>query len=543
MTRRLTREALRTSPRPVWLLTITAMGRTWRIGSDAVEVTTDSGDLLSYEAQLDGVSVSEKVGALGKVMQEPVIAFRSLFLDGALSLYGQGQDLTAGRGELAIWLEGETYETRKVVVSGRIQSAQMGRRDEVSISLGDKMGDDMGRLLPASAVVNDQTWPASASNVAGRVYPVVFGAPGTYTSATGVETGTTGSPAYMVVITGAAEKLLICDGSVAASSVLIFNQTDNSIETFNTSEATDALGRVVTLVDISGAASLTIASTDRYSVRWNNGGGLKVGGSALTGLGTIALYILGRSTTKIDTSAWAGHAAYLDGFLIDGFVDDPDFTPVDWLIDIALPLIPFSIRFGPDGLSPLRWRHDSLITDAEAIVNVDDAVDLDLDGVGITSSGQHFPEHRISYARREHKDEQLRTRTLTGETDADTTADNVGATGQLKATYFAQLAQTGTTTTSALEVVTSWVYDEATAVKVLDWRAALLSLPVQRVSYTASWDWGWLGVGMVVSLTDTSLLIAARVAVVDGISYSINGISVTFALMRDAVRDLNAPSA
>ena len=528
--------------RPIFLLTLTAAGRVWRLASETVEVLDDNGASHLYQGQLDAPSVAESLGSLGDAPTEPGVALDGLVLDGALDLLAEGHDLAAGRGELAVWLEGTTLEARHVLVSGRITGPVAGLGDVVSLALGDRLGDDRGRLLAVGAVVDATTWPNAASNAIGNPYPVVLGAPGVYTSSAGATTNTTGSPCLVVDNTGGAEVLLICDGWVGATTIRIFNTDDRTSETFSVVLTTDGNGRRVSTVSFAAAASITVDAETEYAAWWNGGGGL-VGdrGEVIDGLGDAIVWALRKSTLPIDLQGWESVRQALNVVTIGGYIDQ-DTTPIGWVLDTLLPLAPVSLRFGPDGLAPVLWRLDVLAGDVEAVLDLDTlAGDLALDSDGISSAGDYVSEFRLTYARRQHRGDYKRTRTLTGRdlTTAEAATPNViQQTAHLRSAYLAAVASTGSTQPVTDELTTDWVYDEASAGYVLGWRARLKAHPVQSITLAATWDLGWLRVGGAYLLRYPDLLRVDRIAQLEAVELSLDGPRYTFRLLRDVARDL-----
>lgn len=526
---------------PVWLVTIAACGRVWRLSSEVCTVTSNDGDLL-FEAGLDDLSVDEALGEPGGDPGEPVASIEQAHLDGVVTATTYGQDLTAGRGEVALWLPGTAWEDRRVLVAGRVRSAAVGRDDVCDLTLGDTLDVDHGRILDAAATIDAASWPSAQDSAVGAAYPVPFGLPGVYTATDGTSLTAPASPAPMVDTTGGAERLLIADGRVEAASVTIHNLDDGTSDFFAVVATTDGRSREVSRVSLAVPGALTVDANNSYAVIFDQGGGgvLSDRAERLAGAGDVAVYVLARSTLPIDYGAWQAARAALNAYTLAGYIDDPDASPMDWIIDNLLPLLPVSLVFGPLGLAPYVWPMQITATDAEMVIDATvHAGDLELDQDAPDQVGEFVPEVSIRYAFSLDGDAHRRRLTLTGNPTAITSA-LMAPTAQLRAIWLDHVARTGSEQPATQEVESDIVGDDLTAARVLGWRAEMTSRPRRRVRYRASWAWGWVRLGMIVSVTDTTLRLNEAVGIVDAITWSALGPSFVVRLQSDVARDLSA---
>lgn len=530
--------------RPVWLLTLECAGQVWRLASETIEVTDDDGEVYGFEGVLDDIEVEQALGDLGASPEEPVVSFSGLWLDGVLGLIADGHDPSAGRGELAVWLEGTTFEQRRVLVSGRLQHATVYVGDYVDLTLGDTLGDDDGRILPATAVVDSTTWPSAAADAVGGVYPLVFGQPGVFLSKAGASKTAPATPALMVDTTSSNEVLLVSWGACGASSVRVFNLDDGSAANLSTSTTTDGLGQIVTVVDLSSPGTLTVDEDATYAIAWNDGAGLvDEYGDAITGAGSIILWMLRYSSLRIDRPAWEGVRDRLDDYVLAFYIDDTGFSPVDWLGDNLLPILPMSLTLGAAGLAPIVWPIGLRAEHVEAELDLTELPgDFELEeGEGLRFEGDYLAELRIHYAAAIDGEAYRRTQTWTGDPQATPSAA-VALTQPLSSAWLAQVERGGTAAPGVLDIETDVVADDVTAARILGGRMELEAEPKQVLGFRASWNMAWLYQGQPVALTVDGLELSNRLGVVSGIRWGLSGPRYTIDCRRSGPRDLNGPA-
>ena len=524
---------------PIWLLTLSIFGELVHLASEDCTIASEREGTRYFVGGLPETSVASALSSMGgSPAGEPVATFSDIYIPGALARYGQGLELLAGRGELAVIARGEQWERRLVLCSGRVRESRIRRGDFVDLTLGDMLGDDRGTLIPVTAVVNADTWSSPADNAQDQVYPVVMGEPGVYKLATGATAGTTGSPAPMVDNTGGAEILLISLYRVEAQSVRIICEDDGSNEVFNVTTTTDSLGQQVSVVSLAGAATLTVDEENTYYVRWNNGGGiLDHEGQLLEGAGSILIWALNRSSLRFDRVAFEGAREVLDRYKFGGFVNDTGFSPVEWLADNILPLLPVSMGFGRDGLYPTVHRWGYVASDVEVVLSEDDGEMRISDG-GVGVFGSPISGFRLTYAWSVVLGRGRRRRVVTGDPVLlSMDAANVEQDVMCARAYDLSERIAGVARAQLEEIETRFVYDEGTARLVLTTMAQLRAIPPREVMVDVSWAvCARLRLGQIVQIKsrDFALDRPCRVGAID---YAREGARVRLLLDADPERD------
>ena len=110
--------------RVLWLLTLTWAGRTIRLSDDEVDVQTDAGEWRHWHDGLGTIEVTEEItlgGDSSGTLTVPLEAALPEDIDVA-ALVAAGHNLSMARGELARWIEGTAWESRRVVMkNGRVK--------------------------------------------------------------------------------------------------------------------------------------------------------------------------------------------------------------------------------------------------------------------------------------------------------------------------------------------------------------------------------------------------------------------------------------
>ena len=526
-----------------WLLTVEALGRTWRWSSEPVDVTDGLGNSYRYDGGLPTVEIVVATSPEETVAQPQPVNVEIHWPD-ALALLSRGLTIR-GTGELAWWPAGLDYRDRYPVVRGEITASSHGAsRSPVAITLTPAVAEEGAEEPSAEQSVTEEGWPEDSGGAVppdalGAVYPVVFGSPGQV----GVrDSGSAifddglyafpGSPAHAVeaVITYssgssptyAANKLLICRGRVSASAVTIMYPSTSGTDWIgyeaNTESDTDALGRTVAVVDVSASTSAPTAlrESSEFYVSWQTGYSTQrhaiIGddGQAVTGAGGVIDWLLRRSTVAYDSSAWLGVRAYLDAWRVDAYLDEP-VGPWDWVAETLLPGLPVSVVTAAHGVSPVIWRPDAARTDA-----------MDHLRAGSNCS-------RVGALTLHSVDEATATATYAGDADSGTPRDEITLSPEpdpaagVGGTIWAKTARDLLAADGASTVDAWWTCDRATASAVAAWRTTLAA-GWYEVEYEVDQDRGFLGIGSVVLLTDADVNLTSHPAQIAGITYRDSGV-------------------
>lgn len=525
-----------------WVLTVEALGRTWRWSSSPC-VLTDSATGAAYPCA-GGLPRLEVLVAAnpGTAVADPQpLTLEVPWLD-ALAILARGH-VVRGTAELAWWPEGVDYAARFVVLVGQVtQASYEATSDPVSITIAPDAAVETREWPPPEYVADAKSWPVDYGSTGvvpddiGRVYPAVFGSPGqlsvrdTASALYGFLFEYPGSPALRVESaltveytgdrTWRAVTLLIAIGRVRATTVDIVYPGGSAdawyAETFAVNVGQDALGRVVSTCTVSSsAAGDALETADQLYVAWADGyttprrSTYGDDGETISGAGGVIDYLMRRSSVPYDSVAWMGVRAYLDAWSVDTYIDEP-VGPWTWLADVLLPGLPVSAVPGPDGVSPVVWRPDC---------RRDEAVDrLRVGHDAARASEMILRSVDESTARAEFAIDAD-----TGDPrDAVTIAPEPDVAAGVGGTAWARTARDILGADGASTTAASWTSERGTAFAVAAWRTALAA-GWYEVDIDVDQDRGYLQLGDVVLITDAAIGLSARPAQVGGITYRDDG--------------------
>lgn len=554
-----------------WLLSIEWAGIVIRLADDQLDIATADGDWLQFDAGLDGVELSEAISLLGDSVGQLSIPLEFLAPKGTsiAERIAQGDDLSSARGELSRWVEGSTYEERRVVLSGRLADPEYGGDDEpVSTSLEEVLYEDTAIIPAAAQTVSETTWAETSSLTdawIGTTYPIIIGRPGVVATDIGPQGWIPGAPALWVdhradfhtaktppgpshpsITSGLI--LVVAGHHVGATRVNLNTDQDTTGIRSIVYNGFDAAGQPVAFVP--WYAEITSSGTDPYEydiagsytdenldsdgitayglgsvdiddsyqapeqpavyVGWydplTGGGGLELGGRLVREAGDVLEYLLGLSTLAVDRGRLAAAKPALSRYLLDGCIS-ARVSPWDVLRDEILPLLPVSLVSGPAGLYPVVWRYDARPEDADHILDADADPAVERIGRIRYDSSDRANRLTLSYAY------SYRRAVHAGAITYGAAGDE-GVTVHPLCTW--ARARTGREVSRTLE--TAWVYDTATAYAVMEWQTYAYCLPTRTVDYALpEADYITIERGDVVRLTDSTVYLDGAVGLVSDV--------------------------
>lgn len=343
-------------------------------------------------------------------------------------------------------------------------------------------------------VVTTEAFSSTSEKYEGRVYPVVFGAPGKPDD--GV-TSYPGSPALFVDTTGSGEKLMICMGETLATGVSIWGKDNNGDwQEKNAAifEETDANGRKVQIVDAGAASFFGLGGTDfeenpenDFYVSWQGAASDVRDESLPGGLGDVIEFCLNQTHTRVDRARIAAYKSRLNQYRVDCYVDET-VDIAEWLLD---NLEPYPVRLVAGRYGVFPWLFDP---DEPAVLTIEVGQNAHPDGDLRLTSQPPLRQYEVRYR---HDD---RTGNLTKVATAKS--------------LHAEMA--GTMTGSVIETVESnWIAQQATAELCARQRVRALGQRNIVVSLVGRWDvLGHLTVGDPVELTYTAEGLTRKKAIV-----------------------------
>lgn len=532
----LTRRALRAAAQPVFLLTIYWGSKPLRLSSAPVEIDTDDGGRLRFVGGLPEVPHDATFDLFSESSSMPEVSFQELYLpaDVAHLVFRLGYDPARATGEYAVWLPGTTWESRLVLVSGRVHDPTFGGADDpVALSLRSLPLEDRVPLLPAGWRVTSTTWPSAASSAVDKAGPFVWGRPGAYTTAGGATGSGPGSPAWMVDTTSSAEKLLAAyhpTQAGQAGSIVQVYASDGTNDGLNASHGADANGVPVTLIDLSSPGALTVDATLDYYIGWSGDDGALLDGERLVeGLGDLVVYLGRRSGARLDMARLRAAAPALN-IPSGSYVDDPSVYIWAWITGNVLPILDASTVHGPQGLYLEPWHLGARLDDVaarfttgpgfvregpiqtEGTRDVVDAVQLRF-AVDV-EAGEHKRTKRYGADRPEAGDSSLLHSRLALLTSADPAASTLHS------------------------VESDLIYTDGAADRVGLAQAVRRSASRHVLTYRCGVEHAWVQPGALVALTDDELYLTNRLAVARPRALTASALLFDFILIPSPLRDV-----
>lgn len=390
-----------------WLVDITYGGRVLRVATYDVDVTSDDGDLhyfgtcepmvyqraidlFSRQAEEDAIAVECRVPA-----DVPTLAAAGHRLDGSRVQVSQVRVRVGGATIEAV----DDYEDRRVLLTGVLRDGEYGPYAQGTAALRFSVQRRLKRTraqVPATwEAVSAQTWPTTylRGEDLGIAYPVVFGYPGKDDrSQDGFIPAFQSVYArkqykFQVLIAGLgvldASTMRICTEDDPIGQDVTLSTTYRDYEAAATVEALDRHDTRLTVVDyhdqnyyIGGASEListyqadasTKDATPIYCALTSaGGGGMLYGGKVCRAAGDVIAYLLERAGVPFDL----GSASDLDAYLIDAVIAE-SVSPVDWIREQLLPLLPMSLVDGESGVRVVAWSPGRTATDATFALDCD----------------------------------------------------------------------------------------------------------------------------------------------------------------------------
>lgn len=558
-----------------WLLTVEWAGEVLHVADDEVNVEMADGTTLHFSAGLGDIEVSEGIDLFGDSVGQLSVPLEFIPPPGlsVAGLVARGEDLSAARGELARWVEGSTWEQRRVVLIGGLTDPEYGDDGEaVSTSLEERLATDATLTSLPSSSVTASTWAFTASlndESLDVPYPIIIGRPGDERDGQFV----TGSPAVWVdhravdEIDTSGDNLkrnvvaVIAGHHVSAARVYLNNDSYVGGIRCYVRNGWDALGQEVAFVgwylsaddanpDAWFYTGETFSALNNYVLTYTPdpeiGSGVttclgEVDSPAYTdptfnGVEQLPLYVIWRDEKD------GGGGLVRNGVTIQAAGDVLEYLlgltsiAVDWgRFAAAKPLLN---QYQLDGCITDRVEVWALLRDeilpllpvslvsgpagiypvvwryqasaADAVM----VLDADADpGVSRSARVRYDSQDRInrfSLAYQYSYRTDTHMRTLTYGSEADAAIDP-GVTVHPLCSW----SQTRTGRTTSRVAQTAWIYDPSTAYAVLEWWAAAYALPTRTVTYLVpEVEFAAIERGMVVTLTDAGIACSGAVCLV-----------------------------
>lgn len=493
-----------------YVLTLHWGGATIRMSTSQIVIPSDDGDLQVYGG-LDDLSWVEGLDLLSTEAPDEAISLEIVLPEiEAADLIARGHDLAAATAEIARWVPGTTWEGRQILLLARLSEPEYGGPGEpIACTLvAEPYTDRTSTHLPSWRI-----GPSTFSEVdlpersRGRPYPIVFGAPGWLPD---TQERVAGSPALVISrFEGGGggdpdiqPSVLLAGHRARAGLVSVGRVVDGEDITWvvvSGEDDTDKLGQDITTAQLTSAWD-----EEEVWASWSQGsGGLlnrRQPGPIRTA-GELLDYLLDRTQLRVDQGRLDAAIPQLDAFRVSGYIDSP-CNVWHWIRDNLLPILPVSIRRGPEGLYPVVWRYTATAEDAVEHLSADRLEVHRAARVRYTDVAEVYNEISLQWG----LDARLRSYTRT--TTMDGQPGGQASTHALRVSY----ERYGRRVRDVQS--TDIVYEASTAAAIVSWLAAYHALPARMLEYVGAAELWHLEVGDVVTITDSEVRLHRQVCIV-----------------------------
>ncbi len=498
-----------------WILEVTISGSPFRFGTISVEVEQDVGADIKFFEGLSPIT-------LGLSSQGSPDFSVPISLDAGESwaaIVASYNTFERAPAVLRRIFEGQTLEETRVVIQGTVEGLAYGEENgEISFNIV-RRARTQSRMFPSPGMTVDlTTWPVRVGfqldpTIIGTSYPIVIGAPGTRPAGAAGSIPRPGNEALLVEEGNPDSRMLIAGHKVAATSVTIFDFTEDgtvpvSIHPILTVE--DGVGRTVSMVDMQ-ASGITIEFGRLYFVGWliEDGGGLPnpKGGGVLRGAGDLIEWVIQTWTDiRIDAARFGGIRERLNAYKIDTYLNVP-IDPMAWLNSEIIPLLPIEPRQGEEGLYWYMRRWDATSSDAVARLDAD-LGQVQRESLVTTESAQVVNEVTVRFGP-DRATGRFALMVVVGADDQTRSNDEIESglvttDSRMLGGYRAQLSQS-IYGRQSLEVEAASVWDIATAALIGQDIIAEQSLPRRFVDYSGGTDLEAFDIGQILILNDSAV--------------------------------------
>ena len=532
MSRTFTESELK-SGTPVFLVDLELGGVVYRFATESYDIESDDGTVF-YDGTLSDVDFASSLEFASPDFDLPSAGVTVTFKIDLAQRIARGLDFGAAKGTLALWLPGNDLDERQIVIHGQIDAPCYGAIGEpVSFNIeADFLRNT--RIVPnALQVIDKSNWPNLEENVEGAVYPIIIGAPG--------RQGFAGSPVYVAEDLGSGDRVGIIASHICTATTVSVIEVKADGSTPSIPDQTvefdnDTNGAAYSYIDVPNAHFNADAT---YFVSFDNGGGGIVNPYAnqkstsnvpedayLTGAGDVVRYFLHQSGATVDDGRMAAAAPYLNFIQLDGYIAER-VDALEFLQNEILPLLPCSLRAGPDGLYVVPWRYDAVESDART--KLEAGKDIFRAGLVEYLTSDVYNEITLRYRHNVRYNTLRKAVTITG----DTAKQTGGFLWRNTYTVNSQ-SRYGT---KALEIETEFISSRASAGRVVNWMSRAYGSRQRRITYEAPHKFGWLEVGDVISVTDTDLSLTDQLLILESIEWGETALTFAFLFVPDSPRD------
>ena len=377
---------------PVFIVTLQWSGKTFYLSNKPAVIDKDGEPLQLHGGLVEDPPFESSLSEVGfnvASISTPIAAYLNN-TDLSLQL-SYNNTLENAIAELSYVLVSDnsiqSYQDRTVLLKGLIKEPIIAHRDRsngyfeasiesevINTSLHNSSMGQGARISPEelSDLVNPTLSPLSAIQDANyilnlldvhkeKILPIIFGASGVCFDKDYNEIDYGATPAYVLSATsGTTNDMYLCIAphDVEAVNVKVYDDLGNwRVEDVEKWIRND--GRVFSFVHFTSSSGSFQNPVDdenaKYFISWYDGGGLisPSDNKAITGAGDVCLWCLEQANQQIDYQSWEGLKQYLNTYKIAGYINDTEITPIEFLENEIIPLLPISVIHGASGMKPV----------------------------------------------------------------------------------------------------------------------------------------------------------------------------------------------
>ena len=534
---------------PVFLMEVLFSGRTFRFSTFPVQIENDT-STIQFEGGLEDPDLRETLEEFQDDPESNSLAVEVVFPINLLEYqFKLGQSLENCEVELSMVFErkGEiqqSYSERIKLFSGSITQPIIGapgqpvgyaafsvERDPKTIDVfpiqeKDKIIDMNYDLIPTAP----GNIKSTEGLTEGKYYPFVFGRHEGYfgwnaITRKNVQKQVFSTPAYIVqrrnpniVLPESADNdydviyLVIAGHPVEADEVTVIDWLNHQITKPVWTEK-DGNGNLIAFVKFAPYELVGVAKTakdypfaspfqesnpssePKYIVKWTSGGGFlnPFGPGVLEGAGDIIKYFLTKTQINVDLGAWDNASSYLNAYKFSGFINDPEVSYYDYILDNLLPFIPVEIVNGFDGLRPIiPLLFDNLYSKPLASIELNESFSIQTAIVQKSDSKQICNHISLLYARDLIDGTYRGSVTLRGDPKIEQTGTNIPNYGlEISYNRFGTREKT---------IEAQGCYEFQSALLMALYVAKKDAFPKLNLEVQANTLFGWLNVGDIIAL-------------------------------------------
>ena len=556
-----------------------------------------------YTSAFDDLDVAEGMSLLSDAAGQMEVPIDLLLPVDAAALCARGIPFDGSRIVISQWVEGTDWSARRVVLDGVVSDPQYGEDGEpLTFSAVDLSVEETILIPAATAIVNGVNWANVTSlheEHLGIPYPIIIGKPGVVATDLQSEGRITGSTAVWVdytnqltlgqdtkdgliaviaghhvqatrvvvasdTLTGGARMKVVNNYDLSGNPVAAimwyasysgggypdtagiweFDGTTTFVgdDTDSDSEVVSGLGSTTLNALLTADSNTDAADQTQFVIHisWYDeiagGGGMIWRGALLRKAGDVIMWALSQGAAPVDYGRCAAQAPFLDRFLIDAAIE-ARVKPGEWLRDAILPLLPVSTVSGPDGRYYIVWRYNATTADAVQHLDMDADPDMEIVGGIQVEAGDCANDITLRYAYSARTGDHIATARISA--DAYDPDNKRFVPSQLCRVSQDMRRRARRTPIVELEVETDCIYDDGTALAILDWKVAALAMPKERCTAVAPLRTvSRLERGSVVTVTRAGLSLSSCVALVLDVRYiEDDGVELSLELRRWSTSD------